>query len=283
MRELTRKIYLRLIKLTIYRSGLKWLQLPYSRVEKLLYAHGTLSSKGLCLPDFLGIGAPRSGTSWLYMNLRCHPELYLPDQKELHYFDRNFHKSLGFYSGKFKPGRQKVKGEITPAYGHLPVEIIRFIRTIMPDVKLVYLMRNPIDRAWSSALKGLVRKANRKFEDVDESEFYAHFRSEGNRKRCDHLTNLNNWLNIFPSEQLYIGFFEDIVNRPQELLNEIFAHIGVSRDVDWNSFPGDRVINKGPGVPMPQKYRDFLEEMYCQDIEALYELFGDPIARWRCS
>jgi len=255
---------------------------PYSKVEKKLYALEIWSSKGLGLPDFLGIGAPQSGSTWLYENLRCHPELYLPDQKELHYFDRGFHRSLRSYTNKFKPGCQKVKGEITPGYSILPLECIRFIQVIMPEVKLIFLMRNPIDRILSAVRRIFSRLPHKKFEEVDESEFYAYFRSERCRKRSDYLTILNNWISVFPREQLYLGFFDDIKNQPQKLLCDIFAHIDVSQDVDWNSFPYKEVINKNPIVPMPEKYRDFLEKMYYRDIEVLHERFGAP-ARWRCS
>jgi len=270
------------------RGILKRLQHPYSRVEKSLYAHRICSSKGLCLPDFLGIGAQRSGTTWLYENLRQHPEIYLPDRKitfmgtELHYFDLQFHRSLRYYESKFTSGRQKVKGDITPAYGIIPLERIRFIRTIMPDVKLIFIMRNPIDRAWSQALMNLVVIPKRKYEDVDESEFYSHFQAARSIKRGDYGGILNNWLSLFPREQLYIGFFEDIKQRPKRLLTEVFTHIGVSRDVNWSSLPYKKIVNKNPDFPMPKRYREFLQEMYREDIELLYEHFGPAIDSWRC-
>jgi hypothetical protein len=274
--RLKRKVKNRLNRL------IRRLQRIYTAPAKWLYAHRIVSREDLYLPDFLGIGAQRAGTSWLYENLRCHSELCLPDQKELHYFDWEFHKSLSSYSDKFKRGCQKVKGEITPGYSIIPLERIRFIRTIMPDVRLIFIMRNPIDRAWSQALMNLVRLPNRKFEEVDESEFYAHFRADRSVKRGDYQTILNNWLSVFSREQLYIGFFEDISNRPQKLLDEVFDYIGVSQDVDWNSFPYTQVINKNPDHPMQKKYRDILREIYWRDIEVLYERFGGPIAGWRC-
>lgn len=269
----------------------KSLDMVYGKPEKWFYARGILSGKSLCLPDFLGIGAPQSGTTWLCENLRRHPGVYVSYPKEVHYFDRNFCRSLEFfYSNKFKSGRQKVKGEITPGYSIITLERIQFVRTIMPDVKLIFLMRNPIDRQWSAARRILSRLPDEKFEGVDESKFYAAFREEYAKKgdyapgltRGNYSAILDNWLSVFPREQLYIGFFEDIANRPKKLLSEVFAHIGVSRDVDWSSFPYKKVINKNPDFPMPEKYRDFLEEKYRQHIEALYKRFGDPVAGWRC-
>jgi len=257
--------------------------LPYAYAEKRISARIMRTNANLYLPDFLGIGAQKAGTSWLYENLRRHPALYLPESKELHYFDWNFFKSLRFYSAKFEPGCQKVKGEITPGYSILSLGRIRLIRALMPDVRLIFLMRNPIDRAFSQALMNLVNFPNRAFKEVGESEFYSHFKAKRSVKRGNYLTILDNWLSVFPHEQLYIGFFEDITDCPQKLLGEVFAHIGVSQEVDWSSFPYRRVINKNPGIPMPKKYRDLLKEIYCQDIENLYARFGDRVATWRCN
>jgi hypothetical protein len=87
--------------------------------EKSLYTRGVLSPKRLTLPDFLGIGAPRAGTTWLDRNLRAHPDLYLPDRKELHYFDRYYHTALYVYTRRFRAGRGRVKGRDHPGLQHL--------------------------------------------------------------------------------------------------------------------------------------------------------------------
>ena len=85
------------------------LRYVYSRLEKPAYARGWLSTRGLTLPDFLGIGAQKAGTTWLHENLRCHPSLYLPDEKELHYFDWHFHRPLRWYAGHFRQGAGRVR------------------------------------------------------------------------------------------------------------------------------------------------------------------------------
>lgn len=275
-----------LYKLRILRPLLS----TYGRVEKWRYTRGLCATDHLCLPDFLGIGAQRAGTTWLYENLRCHPEVFLPEHKELHYFDETFHRSLRFYAKQFEPGHYQVKGEITPAYGILPIERIRFIHTIMPEVKPIFMMRNPIDRAWSQAVMDLVTRKKRKLADVTDAKFTAYLTSEPCIKRSDYLTILDNWISVFPREQLYIGFFEDIINRPRERLSDIFSHLGVSDEVDWTRFPVNRVIlpyagpvdghQSSPAYMRPE-IRRFLEQMYKPDIERLYERFGRPIAGWR--
>lgn len=144
------------------------------------------------LPDFLGIGAQKAGTTWLHENLRCHPELYLPDAKELHYFDWDFHQSLRSYAEHFRDGADRVKGEITPGYSILSSIRIALIKDLMPDLRLLFLVRNPISRAWSQALMNLVGRTNRRREDVSDDEFRKHFRSTRSVKRGDYLTTIDN-------------------------------------------------------------------------------------------
>lgn len=262
------------------KAGMK----VFTNLRRSLYTHGILSVDGLCLPDFLGIGAQKAGTSWLHRNLKSHPEIFLPAQKELHFFDISFrYTTLRKYASNFKLGGQLVKGEFTPAYSFIPVERIQFIQTVMPNVKLIFMMRNPVDRAWSQALMNLVFMPNRKFIEVGEDEFFAHFTALRSVTRGDYQSILSNWLSVFPPEQLYINFFEEIENNPKRLLSEIFEHIGVSKNVGWDAFPYNQIINKGPDISMPVKYRKFLQDMYYQDIEILYERFGQPVAPWRIS
>jgi hypothetical protein len=256
--------------------------------EKQYSARHVSSTADLCLPDFLGIGAQKAGTTWLYDNLCCHPDLFLPRPKELHYFDRSFHESLRSYADRFAPGEGKVTGEVTPAYGVLPPRRIRFIRRVMPDVRLLFLMRNPVERAWSHAVMNVATKTQRSVDDVPEAEFYAHFTGDSSTRRGDYLRMLDNWLGVFPEEQLFVGFFDDLASRPRELLCALFDHLGVSSAVDWTRFPYAQVIHArgrriGPGSTVsrvPDPYREFLRQMYADDIAALHERFGSRVAGW---
>lgn len=73
-------------------------------------------------------------------------------------------------------------------------------------------MRNPIDRAWSQVLMNLTR--DRKYEEIHQSDFVDHFGADRFLMRGDYRTILDHWLSVFPEKQLFIGFFEDIVERP---------------------------------------------------------------------
>jgi hypothetical protein len=265
----------------IGRSVRKNLRNVWGELRANLYSRGALSVKDLELPDFLGIGAQKAGTTWLYENLRCHPDVFLPDKKELHYFDRRFHRSLRSYARYFEAGAGKVKGEITPSYAALAPSRIRYIRAIMPETKLIFMIRNPIDRAWSQALMNLVVRKKRAFEDVSDEAFLEHFRHERSIVRGDYNRILEQWSRVFPKEQMLVGLFKDIRERPTELLAQVFDHIGVTRDVDWAAFPCTQVVHRGVGVPLPDKFRAELERIYGPEIEQLVERFGPRIAHWR--
>ena len=239
-----------------------------------MYRHGFKSAAGLTLPDFLGIGAQKSATTWLHHNLKAHPQIFVPqgEEKELHYFDDHVnHHELDYYAKFFEAGQGKIKGEITPAYGILPISEIRFIRTVLPDLRLIFLMRNPIDRAWSHALMELTWKANRRIEEISDEEFIAHFQSPASRQRGDYETILNNWQRVFPAERFFIGFYDDVIARPRELLADVFHHLGVSTDVDWGKFPLEKRFYEGSGMPMPERFRTVLGEIYQPAMDRMGE------------
>ncbi len=249
------------------------------RIEKAY--SGWRGGRGLALPEFLGIGAQKCGTTWLHENLARHPDLFLPAGKELHYFDWHFRRPLRWYCAQFAPGAGKVRGEITPNYCTLAADRIAFIRRIMPEVRLIFLMRNPVERAWSQAVMNLAEKTGRSSDEVPDEEFHEHFHDHRSILRGAYLDNLDRWLRFFPEHQLYCGFFESIVERPRSLLEDILRFLGVSLDVDWNLFPAHRVVRKGVDAAMPQRHRVVLEQLYREDIQQLHQRFGDPVARWR--
>jgi hypothetical protein len=232
-------------------------------------------------PDFLGIGAQKAGTTWLYKNLRCHPELFLPNEKELHYFDWNYDRSLRWYAHHFQAGTSRIKGEITPGYSILARERITFIHRLLPALRLVLLIRNPIERAWSQAMMNLVTLPGRSYEEVSRDEFLEHFRSPRSVLRGDYLNMIDNWLSVFDEDRLFVGLYDHIKLRPRELLGDVCKHLGVSTDVDWEQFPLHEVVHKGTGIAPPDSLRSVLQNMYRDDLKRLVARFGDRVAHWQ--
>lgn len=250
-------------------------------VDRWSYAQGLRSAHHLALPDFLGIGAQKSGTSWLAENLRLHPEIFVSDEKEVHYFDRDYHRSLRYYASHFAKAGGRVKGEITPAYAILDPKMIRFIQKLMPDLRLIYIIRNPVERAWSQACMNLVSIPGRAFDEVGRNEFIDHFRSPRSVLRGDYQQCVDNWLDCFSEDQLLIEFFEDIARQPQQLLERVFDHLHVSQPVDWGLFPLNEKVFAGDTEPMPSEFREILADMYAGEMAALHQRFGEKTSAWQ--
>ena len=140
-----------------------------------------------CLPTFLCIGAQRAGTTWLHNLLASHPRVYVPTRrKEIHYYDWYYHRGLNWYRSFFPHQNQAQKyaalGEVTPDYLY-ESEAPKRIAETNPEIKLIVMLRNPIDRAFSH-YRLLVRDYNcttsfrdiiRENGDVVQRGFYSRY------------------------------------------------------------------------------------------------------------
>ena len=114
-----------------------------------------------------------------------------------------------------------------------------------------------------------------------EEEFRTHFQSEWSRQRGDYLAILDRWERAFPRERLLLGFYEEVKDCPEDLLRRVFRHLGVSEGVDLETFPLREVVNEGPRISMPASCREFLEQLYADEMERLSRRFGDRVSTWR--
>lgn len=101
------------------------------------------------LPAFLVIGAPKCGTTTLAARLGARPDVFVPVQKELRFFDEHWDRGLAWYLSHFATaGEAQVLGEATPTYMYSAAALDRIADTL-PGVRLVAILRNPVDRAYS--------------------------------------------------------------------------------------------------------------------------------------
>jgi hypothetical protein len=244
-------------------------------IEKPLQARGVL--RPTRLPDFLGIGAQKSGTTWLHAQLAEHPQLFLPAEKEVHYFDWNFHRPLVEYGRQFQDAGDRVAGEITPGYGILSDDRIRFVTRVMPRLRIVYLMRDPVERAWSQVVMNEIELGGVDPVSVSDDDWIARVREPRVRQRGDHLAVLDAWSRHVPEERRFIGFFEEIGADPSGLLARVHRFLGVAPRP-----PADTgVVRRGVRLPMPDRVREALVEMLEPELAALADRFGDPCRTWR--
>lgn len=192
--------------------------------------------------DFIGIGAQKAGTTWLSRMLALHPHIQFPGGKEIHFWDQHYENGYGWYENIFSEKSNIKKGDITPAYGILPPEKIAEVRRHYPNVPLIFIMRNPIERAWSSALMAL-KRAEMEFDEASDQWFIDHFHSAGSMMRGDYERCLKNWLAHFPQNQLLILCNKEIAARPREVVKAAAAHIGVDAGY-FDSLPEATLVKK---------------------------------------
>lgn len=173
--------------------------------------------------DFIGLGAQKAGTSWVYACLYEHPEICAPI-KELHFFSRSrFQKGKDWYESHFKVCRTGLKvGEFSTSYLYSTQSAER-IASLYPHVKLIVILRNPIDRAFSQYIN-----AQKAGEIKKNSSFEAYIHKEKSvMEQGFYMNQLERYFNFFNSDQILILVYEDIQNNPQKFMEKIYTHIGV--------------------------------------------------------
>jgi hypothetical protein len=243
------------------------------------------------VPDFLIISPPKTGSTWLAMNLRCHPDVFVPAVKEVKYFSSYYRwLDLKWYLQHFRPGEGRLKGEASPSYALLPPRMIGLIRALMPRVKLIFLMRDPVTRAWSHARHNYrYREANFRgyagvLDAVADAEWRANFRHPWPLLAGDYLGQLRRWLAVFPREQLYIDCYERMRTDPVGLLRDVLAFLGARVDVDWSTFRTRETILPGLEKPLAEGLQDDLRRLLrprTRELEAfLHQQFGLRVGEW---
>ena len=106
------------------------------------------SVEGVTLPDFLGVGTQKGGTTYLYELLKRHPQVFLAKPKEQHFFSLHWQRGADWYRRQFASSEEsQICGEITPYYLFHPEA--RANQSLVPNVKLIVLLRDPVERALS--------------------------------------------------------------------------------------------------------------------------------------
>lgn len=170
-------------------------------------------------PSFIVVGPPRTGTSWLHRVLEPHATLPSPS-KETRFFDLHFQRGFDWYSWHFPRTLRGPVGEIAPTYFGSPEARERIAETI-PNAKIIFIFRNPVERAVSlyrlKLAYGMYRwdfaEALRKDPELINSGLYwSHF---------------SEWRESFPDEQLLVMIYDDLARDPQTFVSKIASFIGL--------------------------------------------------------
>jgi hypothetical protein len=205
----------------------------------------------MTLPNFLGIGAQRCGTTWLHTQLRSHPDIYVPLQrKEIHFFDEYYDRGLDWYQGFFPPAAQASEyhaiGEITPKYLYDPAAPAR-IRDYIPECRFIAILRNPVDRAYSQyGLAVQYHNEKRSFQDYLAQEPNVFNRGLYGKQ-------LKRYLEYFPVQNFLILIFEHTFNDPARTLCRIADFLSVDASRFDCCDPG-RKVNSSYKVRFARSY-----------------------------
>jgi hypothetical protein len=205
------------------------------------------------IPNLLIIGAMKSGTSSLHGYLSLHPEIFMSIPKEIHYFDGDNYllKSVDWYKGFFKTDK-KIAG-CSPQnytkchnkhYQHVPERIYEHC----PDVKLIYIVRDPIERYKSHILESYYGDP---LPDIEYSEESGNYLKTGK-----YFMQINEYLKYFSKEQIHILSLEDLIDDKLNELNAIFQFLGVAEMDDASQF--DFVSKSSESKTFPRVVSDHI-------------------------
>jgi hypothetical protein len=237
--------------------------------------------------DFILAGAQKSGTTALHYFLQKHADITLGDQQEMHFFDdeESFSRAIDYeiLHRHFPPvPASTIAGECTPSYLYWKPAAER-IWKYNPDIRLLVLLRNPIDRAFA-------HWNMQRFKGREPLDFMAAISAEKDRiaqslslesrrfsyvDRGFYSEQLERFLKFFPRERLKVIKFEEFRNQQQDALNSIFEFLGVK--------PLGRVRSKDKNIVPYER------EMTLDERGYLYQIFADEIVRleqlldWDCS
>ena len=245
-------------------------------------------------PDFVIIGTQRGGTTSLFSYLTSHPLIVPPSYKELHFFSLYYDRGLDWYQAQFPTDRPPgaLTGEATPYYlyhPHAPRRLHRFA----PDVKLIVLLRDPVDRAYSQYHMEFARgDESLSFEEAiareeerlrgerermlaDESyRSFAHQHYSYLARGC-YVDQIRTWQELFPLEQMLFLRSEEFYRDPSAAVVHVLAFLGLP----LTGTTTGAIHNDQAYSPMNKATRRWLAEHFAAKNAELASLLGQPF-RW---
>lgn len=256
-------------------------------------------------PDFLILGPQRTGTTWLYHNLKKHPQVFLPRFKETYFFStlgkpdhchfrypfledflggcmsepmrrvlKRHYDCLRKYGEPYRP---ILRGEATATNALLEPEIIREILAVQPDLKAILMLRDPVERTWSHARKDLIRGKGISADEVTEARYEKFFRASGQRRLASFTGAIRDWGNLLKPGHLFVGEFESIAAEPAALILALQQFLGIRPGPKYfNRHLGERINPAGEGNNrkggITPHARRFLDHLLAREIEEYRDL-----------
>lgn len=249
------------------------------------------------LPDFFIIGAQKGGTTALYSYLVQHPGILAATRKEIHYFDNpeNRAKGKSWYASHFcsksyenklagKLGYMPITGEATPDM-NMPLNP-KFVHELLPDVKLIALLRNPVDRAFSQYhLNQRILRETLSFEEAisqsatsvsreraENEQLYRNSPLRSYITRGLYAEQLERWYQYYPKERLYIICSESYFENSNPELKKVLEFLSLP---DFEFDTATVSLHKGNyKEKMKAETREYLTEFFRPHNRKLFQLIG---------
>jgi len=188
-------------------------------------------------------------------------------------------RSDEWYARLFRDAKAKglVAGEITPAYATLDETVLRRIKGLNDNIKLIFVMRDPVERAWSA-----VNNAAKKGIDASTVEkSIKRARESGAAARSAYADTIKRLEAVFPANQVHYCFFEDLRDRPEALTSDLFSFLGVE-PVPPTPVQLPQAVNVAAGSkPIPPEFSRTMARDYLPMVGDLCRRFDGPPQRWR--
>src|SRR5208337_774326 len=219
-----------------------FLHSPYLRPHRVIAANLDRCR----MPDFLILGTQKGGTTSLYASLATTHKMVMALDKEIHYFDRNYSKGWAWYLSHFpiRMSNGSLTGEATPDYLFFP-EVAQRVAEVLPKCKLIVMLRNPIDRAYSNyhheigqgneslSFEDAIRRecmigadgAILGLKDLREAGFYD-FDHFSYLARGLYVEQLRLWMQKISRKQFLILKSESFFTQPDKVIPEVFEFLG---------------------------------------------------------
>ena len=269
-------------------------------------------------PDFICMGAQKAGTGWLYVQLRAHPDFWMPPVKELHYFDRDWRKprpeaqnrfenalrdarderdrtfisraidlfrrpemSLPGYTELFDPAADQITGDVTPGYSILPEERIEMILRHLPDVQVIFLARDPVERAWSQLSMWIRHGRMKQFDPADPEAVMQNLSHPDVLARSFPSKIVARWKRFVPAAQFHLFFFDDLKNAPDEVRRHAIEQLGGDPGkASGDLTPDHNTKARLEKLPLTDAIRHKLADFFREELIASARELGGPATKW---
>lgn len=179
----------------------------------------------------------------------------------------------------------RIGGDVTPAYARLDDCEVARIRRVLPEARVIYLLRDPLSRAWSQASMHFRKRGSPDIESVPRDVLLRFFTQDSVRRNGDYLRTLDIWERHFCQEQIHVDFLERVAQDPQGVLEDVLKFIGVTGRARVSRVDLAQPRNSGHAPPLPPDMARVLADQFHDTVTSCHRRFNNAFtAAWvdRC-